>query len=160
MCEHQYRTWFYDILIREAPSAPRPQPFGTSFFDAVDCSHTPASRCQNGGFHEPQGNRNRPMTDVITIGVDLAKNVFRVQGVDAEGGVVFCRQLRRGQMLPVFKKQGPCLVGMEPGSPTFLTASPTTKSQSWMNSCRGVTFSIGRNRLCPTTQGRGRRTVT
>jgi len=37
------------------------------------------------------------MTDVITIGVDLAKNVFQVHGVDAEGAVVFRRQLRRGQ---------------------------------------------------------------
>ncbi len=53
------------------------------------------------------------MTDVITIGVDLAKNVFQVHGVDAAGGVVFRRQLRRGQMLPFFKKQRPCLVGME-----------------------------------------------
>jgi transposase len=53
------------------------------------------------------------MTDVITIGVDLAKNVFQVHGVDAEGGVVFRRQLRRGQILPFFKKQRPCLVGME-----------------------------------------------
>ncbi len=53
------------------------------------------------------------MTDVITIGVDLAKNVFQVHGVDAEGGVVFRRQLRRGQMLPFFRKQSPCLVGME-----------------------------------------------
>ncbi len=53
------------------------------------------------------------MTEVITIGVDLAKNVFQVHGVDSEGGVVFRRQLRRGQMLPFFKKQRPCLVGME-----------------------------------------------
>ncbi len=53
------------------------------------------------------------MTEVITIGVDLAKNVFQVHGVDAEGGVVIRRQLRRGQMLPFFKKQRPCLVGME-----------------------------------------------
>ena len=53
------------------------------------------------------------MTDVITIGVDLAKNVFQVHGVDAEGCVVFRRQLRRGQMLPFFKKQPLCLVGME-----------------------------------------------
>ncbi len=35
------------------------------------------------------------MTDVITIGVDLAKNVYQVHGVDAEGVVVFRRQLRR-----------------------------------------------------------------
>ena len=36
------------------------------------------------------------MNDVITIGVDLAKNVFQIHGVDAEGGVIFRRQLRRG----------------------------------------------------------------
>ena len=53
------------------------------------------------------------MNEVITIGVDLAKNVFQVHGVDVEGGVVFRRQLRRGRVLPFFKKQPPCLVGME-----------------------------------------------
>jgi transposase len=53
------------------------------------------------------------MNEVITIGVDLAKNVFQVHGVDAEGSVIVRRQLRRGQMLPFFKKQRPCLVGME-----------------------------------------------
>ena len=53
------------------------------------------------------------MREVITIGVDLAKNVFQVHGVDADSGVVFRRQLRRGQMLPFFNKQPVCLVGME-----------------------------------------------
>ena len=53
------------------------------------------------------------MSEVTTIGVDLAKNVFQVHGVDAAGGVVVRRQLRRGQVLPFFKKQPPCLVGME-----------------------------------------------
>jgi len=53
------------------------------------------------------------MNEVITIGVDLAKNVFQVHGVGAEGEVAFRRQLRRSQMLPFFKKQPPCLVGME-----------------------------------------------
>ena len=53
------------------------------------------------------------MTEVITIGVDLAKNVFQVHGVDAEGDAVVRRQLRRGQVLPFFKKQPPCLVGIE-----------------------------------------------
>jgi len=53
------------------------------------------------------------MSEVITIGIDLAKNVFQVHGVDAEGNVIIRRQLRRGQMLPFFKKQPPCLVGME-----------------------------------------------
>ena len=38
--------------------------------------------------------------EVITIGVDLAKNVFQVHGVDAEGDVVIGRQLRRSRVLP------------------------------------------------------------
>jgi transposase len=53
------------------------------------------------------------MNEAITIGVDLAKNVFQVHGVDAAGGVVVRRQLRRGQVLRFFAKQPPCLVGME-----------------------------------------------
>ena len=53
------------------------------------------------------------MNEVITIGVDLAKNVFQVHGVDGEGAVVVRRQLRRAQVLTFFKKQPPCLVGME-----------------------------------------------
>ncbi|MCH8241760.1 MAG: transposase, partial [Planctomycetes bacterium] len=52
------------------------------------------------------------MNEVITIGVDLAKNVFQVHGVDVEGAAGARRQLRRGQVLPFFKKQRPCLVGM------------------------------------------------
>ncbi len=47
------------------------------------------------------------MNEVITIGVDLAKNVFQVHGVDADGAVLFRRQLRRRQVLALFKKQPP-----------------------------------------------------
>ena len=53
------------------------------------------------------------MNEVITIGLDLAKNVFQVHGVDAEGNVVIGKQLRRRQVLPFFKKLPPCLVGTE-----------------------------------------------
>lgn len=53
------------------------------------------------------------MGDVITIGVDLAKSVFPVHGVDAEGTVVVRHQLRRRQVLPFFEKLPPCLVGLE-----------------------------------------------
>lgn len=53
------------------------------------------------------------MGDVITIGVDLAKSVFQVHGVDAAGAVVVRRQLRRRQVLPFFAKLRPCLVGIE-----------------------------------------------
>ncbi len=53
------------------------------------------------------------MKDVSTIGLDLAKNVFQVHGVDGSGETVIRRQLRRGQVLPFFKRLPPCLVGME-----------------------------------------------
>ena len=50
---------------------------------------------------------------VITIGIDLAKNVFQVHGVDANDKVVFNKPLGRSQVLPFFAKLGPCLIGME-----------------------------------------------
>lgn len=53
------------------------------------------------------------MTEVTTIGLDLAKNVFQVHGVDAAGQVVVRRSLRRQQVVPYFAKLPACLVGME-----------------------------------------------
>ena len=53
------------------------------------------------------------MTEVITIGIDIAKNVFQIHGIDAAGEVVIRRQLRRRQVLSFFRKQPRCLVGME-----------------------------------------------
>lgn len=49
----------------------------------------------------------------IRFGVDLAKTVFAVHGVDAAGEVVVRRQLRRGQVLKFFAKQPPALIGLE-----------------------------------------------
>ena len=51
--------------------------------------------------------------EITTIGLDLAKNVFQVHGVDATGEVVVRKALRRSQMLPFFAKLPPCLVGIE-----------------------------------------------
>ncbi len=53
------------------------------------------------------------MSEVTTIGVDLAKNVFQIHGVDASGATVIRKRLRRRQVLAFFEKQPPCLVGME-----------------------------------------------
>lgn len=50
---------------------------------------------------------------VIRFGIDLAKSVFAVHGVDASGAVVVRRQLRRGQVLKFFARQPPALIGME-----------------------------------------------
>lgn len=53
------------------------------------------------------------MPSVTTIGLDIAKSVFQVHGVDAQGNVAVRRQLKRRQVLPFFKKLSPCLVGIE-----------------------------------------------
>jgi transposase len=53
------------------------------------------------------------MTEVTTIGLDLAKNVFQLHGVDAAGAVVVRRSLRRGKVLEYFARLPRCLVGME-----------------------------------------------
>ena len=51
--------------------------------------------------------------NVITVGLDLAKNVFQVHGIDETGDVVVRRSLRRGQVKPFFGRLEPCLIGME-----------------------------------------------
>jgi transposase len=50
---------------------------------------------------------------ITTIGLDLAKNLFQVHGVDAEGREQIRRQLRRNDVVRFFEKLSPCLVGME-----------------------------------------------
>jgi len=50
---------------------------------------------------------------VSTLGIDLAKNVFQVHGIDAVGKVVITKKLRRSHVLMFFAKLPPCLVGME-----------------------------------------------
>ena len=50
---------------------------------------------------------------ISTIGLDLAKNVFQVHGIDANEKVVVRKQLRRSQVMAFFEALPPCLVGME-----------------------------------------------
>ena len=53
------------------------------------------------------------MQGITTVGLDIAKSVFQVHGVDAQGGVVIRRQLKRRFVLAFFQKLPPCLVGIE-----------------------------------------------
>jgi transposase len=53
------------------------------------------------------------MSHITTIGFDLAKNVFQVHGVEADGQTRVRRQSRRGEVLRFFENLPPCLVGME-----------------------------------------------
>src|SRR6201982_1544510 len=49
----------------------------------------------------------------ITVGLDIAKSIFQVHGVDADGQVVIRRQLKRRYVLAFFEKIPPCLIGIE-----------------------------------------------
>ena len=50
---------------------------------------------------------------ITTIGIDLAKNVFQVHGIDEHGKAVLKKQLRRDQMAAFFVNLPSCLIGME-----------------------------------------------
>ena len=53
------------------------------------------------------------MQTVTTIGLDIAKSVFQVHGIDAEDNVIVRRQLKRRYVIAFFQKLPPCLVGIE-----------------------------------------------
>jgi transposase len=53
------------------------------------------------------------VTEIIRVGLDLAKSVFEAHAVNAQEQVVVHRSLRRSQLLAWFAKQPPCLIGME-----------------------------------------------
>lgn len=53
------------------------------------------------------------MDTITTIGLDIAKSVFQVHGINAEGETITRRQLRRSRVLPFFEKLPPCLIGIE-----------------------------------------------
>jgi transposase len=64
---------------------------------------------------------------ITTIGLDIAKNVFQVHGIDATEKVVVRKQLRRGQVLAFFKALPPCLIGMEACATAHYWARELTK---------------------------------
>jgi transposase len=64
---------------------------------------------------------------ITTIGLDIAKNVFQVHGIDAAETVVVRRQLRRGQVMAFFESLSPCLIGMEACATSHHWARELTK---------------------------------
>jgi transposase len=69
---------------------------------------------------------------ITTIGIDLAKNVFQVHGVDEHGKSVLKKQLKREQMMPFFANLPPCRIGMEAcGSAHF-----------WANKLQGLGHTV------------------
>jgi len=53
------------------------------------------------------------LSSVTTVGLDLAKHVFQVHGVDALGRIVVAKPIRRNKLLEFFASLPPCLVGLE-----------------------------------------------
>lgn len=66
------------------------------------------------------------MGNVTTIGLDIAKSVFQVHGVDAAGEVVVRRKLTRGRVLAFFESLPRCLVGIEACSSSHYWARELT----------------------------------
>ena len=59
------------------------------------------------------GKSIKNLSSVTVVGLDVAKNVFQVRGVDAKGAAIVSRAVRRGQLLSFFASLPRCLVGME-----------------------------------------------
>jgi hypothetical protein len=96
------------------------------------------------------------MQSITTIGLDIAKSVFQVHGVDAGGRVVVRRQLKRRYVLAFFQKLTPCLVGMEACAPSLRSfhCMPHTTIFAYLRMYRpeGTSFGLsgGRNALAVT----------
>ena len=60
---------------------------------------------------------------ISTIGLDIAKNVFQVHGVDARGNVVVVRQSRRGRLIAFFEKLAVLARGESYRAPALMAAA-------------------------------------
>src|ERR1044071_5573705 len=70
-------------------------------------------QCAKLVFSENHQEREPSMSEITTIGLDLAKHVFQVHGIDAQGTTVLRKRLRRGQVLAFFSRIPRCVVGLE-----------------------------------------------
>ena len=99
---------------------------GCSIADGAECfqAHVAALHCPFDGmdhpfleqgvglkpFHRPKG---ASISGIVAIGLDLAKSIFQIHGVDAAGRTMLRRRLSRHELVPYFAKISPCLIGME-----------------------------------------------
>src|SRR5271154_2506829 len=71
--------------------------------------------------------RGTVQMQITTIGLDIAKNVFQIHGIDAKEKVVVRKQLRRSQVIAFFAALAPCLIGMEACATAHYWARELTK---------------------------------
>jgi transposase len=96
-------------------------------FDVVDGARS-RHRSAIGWFVGDESHeRGAVHMQITTIGLDIAKNVFQVHGIDSNEKVVVRKQLRRSQVLAFFKTLPPCLVGMEACATAHYWARELTK---------------------------------
>ena len=67
------------------------------------------------------------MAQITTLGIDTAKQVFQLHGVDAHGNVVLHKRITRKQVLPLLVQLPPCLVGLEACGGSHYWAREITK---------------------------------
>src|SRR5438105_2288949 len=72
-----------------------------------------ASMCQSGSVIDPLEPEGASTMQITTIGLDLAKNVFQVHGVNRHGKVELRKQLKRDQVTAFFANLPACLIGVE-----------------------------------------------
>src|SRR5205807_8575008 len=95
-------------------------------FDVVDGARS-RHRCAIGCFVGSESHEGADQMQISTIGLDIAKNVFQVHGIDANETVVVRKRLRRSQVLAFFKALPPCLIGMEACATAHYWARELTK---------------------------------
>src|SRR6201987_5748297 len=70
-----------------------------------------ASMCQSGGVEHHL--RGAPVSEVITIGLDIPKYVFHVHGADERGRAILSKRISRGKLLDFFAARPSCMVALE-----------------------------------------------
>src|SRR6201993_5066724 len=92
--------------------------------------------------------RGAVQMQVTTIGLDIAKNVFQVHGIDANEKVVVRKQLRRSQVIAFFAALAPCLIGMEACATAHYWARELTKlgHKVWLMPAKDVKAYLKRNK--------------
>jgi len=83
-----------------------------------------------GGISERHCIEGGTLMQIVRIGLDLAKYVFHVHGVDSHGRIVVCKTLRRAAVSTFFANLPPCLVGMEASDGGALLGEGTFPSRS------------------------------
>jgi hypothetical protein len=100
----------------------------------------PGIEVPQGGSSETNHIRGAVHMQITTIGLDIAKNVFQIHGIDAAEKVIVRKQLRRGQIIAFFEALAPCLVRMEACATSHHWARELMARIAWAFLAKGGTY--------------------